>query len=181
MIRQQNIEARSHQPTEWPGLPNFHKVSDDLYRGAQPTAQGIRRLKKMGIRTVVNLRFSHSDRDVIGEIDIGYEHITMNPWQSREDEIVRFLRIVCDPARIPVFVHCQHGTDRTGLVCAVYRAAVQGWTKKAALREMREGKFGFHRICVGLCLQKLDIGRIKAETGPDVPFAVEGIGRFALA
>ncbi|GAF98053.1 unnamed protein product, partial [marine sediment metagenome] len=30
---------------ERPGLPNFHKVSDSLYRGAQPTAEGFRELK----------------------------------------------------------------------------------------------------------------------------------------
>ncbi len=162
-------------------LPNSHKVSDSLYRGAQPTAQGIRRLKKMGIRTVVNLRFSHSDRDVIGEIDIGYVHISVNPRQPREDELVRFLRIVSDPTRTPVFVHCQHGTDRTGLMCSVYRVAVQGWTKKAALREMCECKFGFRRIWVGLCLQKLDIERIKARTGLDGLSAVEGLGRFVSA
>jgi len=44
------------QPIEKPGLPNLHRVAPCLYRGAQPTAQGMAELKKMGVKTVVNLR-----------------------------------------------------------------------------------------------------------------------------
>src|SRR4030042_3812035 len=37
-------------------LPNLHQVTPTLYRGAQPTAVGMRQLKAMGVKTVVNLR-----------------------------------------------------------------------------------------------------------------------------
>ena len=45
-----------------PGLPNLYKISDQLYRGAQPEDEGFAELKKMGIKTVINLRSFHSDR-----------------------------------------------------------------------------------------------------------------------
>jgi protein tyrosine phosphatase (PTP) superfamily phosphohydrolase (DUF442 family) len=134
------------QPLDEPGLPNLYRVSDELYRGAQPTAEGMQRLKEMGVRTVVNLRSFHSDRDEIGETGLGYEHITMKAYHPEDKEVVRFLRIVNDPARQPVFVHCQHGADRTGLMAAVYRVAVQGWTKDQAIAEMTRGGFGFHDV-----------------------------------
>ena len=51
-----DAQAKWAERIELPGLPNLHKVSDDLYRGAQPTAEGMRQLKKIGIKTVVNLR-----------------------------------------------------------------------------------------------------------------------------
>ena len=43
------------------GVPNFHQVSTNLYRSAQPTAQGMRKLKQRGIATVVNLRSFNSE------------------------------------------------------------------------------------------------------------------------
>jgi protein tyrosine/serine phosphatase len=39
-------------------------------------------------------------------------------------------------------MHCKHGSDRTGLMAAMYRVVVQGWSKEQALKEMTEGGFG---------------------------------------
>ena len=131
---------------ELPGLPNLHKVSDDLYRGAQPTAEGMKQLEKLGVKTVVNLRSLHSDRDEIKGTGLTYEHINMTPSNIEDKDVVRFLRIVTDGSRTPVFVHCQHGADRTGTMCAIYRIAEQGWSKDEAIEEMTKGGFGFHSI-----------------------------------
>src|ERR1700752_2274371 len=38
------------------GIPHFGQVTPNLYRGAQPSAEGIAELKKMGVEVVVNLR-----------------------------------------------------------------------------------------------------------------------------
>src|SRR5512140_2298054 len=43
------------------GIRNFGKVSDELYRGAQPDEEGIRNLKRLGIKSIVNLRTSKED------------------------------------------------------------------------------------------------------------------------
>ncbi len=148
---------------ELPGLPNLHKVSDDLYRGAQPTAEGMKQLEKLGIKTVVNLRSLHSDRDEIKDTGLAYEHINMTTWNTEDKDVVRFLQIVTDSNRTPVFVHCQHGADRTGTVCAIYRIAVQGWSKDEAIEEMTKGGFGFHSIWQNLpdYIRKLDVEEIK--------------------
>ena len=48
------------RPADWatklerPGLSNFYQVTTNLYRGAQPTAQGMAELKAMGVKTVLN-------------------------------------------------------------------------------------------------------------------------------
>jgi protein tyrosine/serine phosphatase len=126
-----------------PGLENVYQVTPELFRGAQPTAQGLAHLKTLGVKTVVNLRSLHSDRDEIGESALAYERIRFDPWKSPEiPEIVRFLHIVGDPNRTPVFVHCRHGMDRTGFMCAAYRVVFCGWSKEAAIREWRD--IGFH-------------------------------------
>ncbi|MGB2864369.1 MAG: dual specificity protein phosphatase family protein [Sedimentisphaerales bacterium] len=148
---------------ELPGLPNLHKVSDDLYRGAQPTAEGMKQLEKLGVKTVVNLRSLHSDRDEIKDTGLAYEHINMTTWNTEDKDAVRFLRIVTDGSRTPVFVHCQHGADRTGTMCAIYHIAVQGWSKDEAIEEMTKGGFGFHSIWQNLpdYIRKLDVKEIK--------------------
>ena len=68
------------EPLELTGVPNLHKVSDALYRSAQPTAEGMRNLKELGVKTIINLRSFHSDRGEIGETGLGYEHIYMKAW-----------------------------------------------------------------------------------------------------
>ena len=146
------------------GVPNLHKVSDDLYRSAQPTKRGMANLKAMGIETIVNLRSFHSDRDEIGETGLAYEHIYVKTWHPEEKEIVRFLQIVSNPRRTPILVHCQHGADRTGTMCVVYRVLVEGWTLDDALVEMKTGGFGFHGIWVNLepWIRKLDLDNIRS-------------------
>jgi len=154
-------------PITKPGLPNLHKVTEDLYRGAQPTPQGFRQLKIMGIKTIINLRSRHSDVPLMGTLVFSYEPIPAKAWDVDEEEIVRFLKIATDKNRTPVFVHCQHGSDRTGVMCAVYRMAVCGWSKDAAIEEMTTGGFGFHKVWKNLIflVKNLDIEKIKRKAG----------------
>jgi protein tyrosine phosphatase (PTP) superfamily phosphohydrolase (DUF442 family) len=158
------------QPLQETGFPNLFKVSDTLYRSAQPTDEALRNVKNLGIVTVVNLRAFHSDRD---ELDpaLGYEHIDMKTWHPEREDAVRFLAIVTDPNRTPVLLHCKHGSDRTGAMTAIYRVAVQGWTKGEAIREMTEGGYGFHKVWGNLpdWIQELDIDSIREEAGIPPP------------
>jgi protein tyrosine phosphatase (PTP) superfamily phosphohydrolase (DUF442 family) len=158
-----NRPAQWAKPLQLEGVPNFHKVSDNLYRSAQPSAEGMKNLKAMGIKTIVNLRSFHSDRNLTKETGLAYEHISMKAWHPEEEDAVRFLRIVTDLRRTPVLVHCHYGADRTGAMCAVYRVAVEGWDKEEALKEMTEGGFGFHGIWQDLVrwITALDLEGIK--------------------
>ncbi|HUS71920.1 MAG TPA: tyrosine-protein phosphatase [Sedimentisphaerales bacterium] len=151
------------QRLEVPGVANLHKISEDLYRGAQPSAEGMQQLKKLGVKTVVNLRSFHTDRDEIGDTGLSYEHIYMKTWHAEDKEVVRFLKIVTDPNHTPVFVHCQRGADRTGTMCAIYRIAVQGWSKDEATEEMTKGGFGFYTGWKNLInyIRELDFEEIK--------------------
>lgn len=127
----------------------------------------MRNLKRMGIKTIVNLRAFHSDRDEIGDTGMGYEHIFMKTWHPEKEDVVRFLKIVTDPGQMPVLVHCQHGADRTGTMSAIYRVAVEGWTKEEAVREMMQGGFNFHEVWSNLppWIANLDIEEIRKEAG----------------
>lgn len=155
------------KPLDCDGVPNLHQVSTNLYRSAQPSAKGMRNLDRKGIVTIVNLRSFSSDRSKLKGTGLEYEHIYMKAWHPERKEIVRFLQIVTNPKRTPVLVHCQHGADRTGTMCAVYRVAVEGWTKERAIREMAGGGFGFHKVWSNLpkWIEELDIESIRKEAG----------------
>ena len=107
-------------------------------------------MEKLGIKTIVNLRSFHSDRDELEDTALAYEHIRMEAWDPEEEEVETFLKIATDPDKQPVFVHCQHGADRTGAMVAVYRIVVENWDKEKAINEMQNGPFGFHKIFSGL-------------------------------
>jgi len=176
------------RPITLAGVPNFHEVTSNLFRSAQPTAEGMRNLKQFGIRTVVNLRSFHSDRDELADTGLAAEHITMKAWHPEQKEIVQFLKLATDAQRAPLLVHCQHGADRTGTMCAVYRIVVQGWTKEEALREMTEGGFGFHEVWQNLprWIAELDIAALRREAGlndpgtPETAKPVPDPGRYSM-
>lgn len=152
------------QPIEGnPALPNLYKVTDGLYRGAQPEDEGFPELKKMGIKTVVNLRSVRSDRKECRESGLEYVKISVQAWEAEEEEVIDFLRIATDPAHQPVFVHCKHGADRTGMMCAIYRIVVQGWSKDEAIEEMTTGGYGFHKVWKNLVeyVRSLDVEAIQ--------------------
>lgn len=159
----QTIEKKWAEWIDLPGVPNCYKVSEDLYRGAQPSAEGMKQLKTLGIRTVVNLRFIHSDRSKIKDTGLDYEHINMTTLYIRTSDVKRFLKIITDKKRTPVFVHCHYGIDRAGTMSAIYRMVVQGWSKEQAIEEMMKGGFAYSRVRKNLVnyIRKLDISKIR--------------------
>lgn len=170
----EELQADAPRPAHWAvpvagrgGLPNLHKVADGLYRGAQPEKEGFAALKEMGVKTVVNLRSVHSDRTECADAGLEYVKITTQAWEGEDDEVVDFLRVVTDPGRMPVFVHCEHGADRTGVMCAAYRIAVQGWSREEAVREMTDGGFGFHPVWKNLVryVRGIDVKALRESAG----------------
>ena len=161
-------DAAWAQPVEVQGVPNLHRVTGDLYRSAQPTAQGMQHLEEFGIRTVINLRSFHSDDDKMADTQLDYVHIPMHAWHPEEEDIIEFLRVTTDEDRGPVLVHCNYGADRTGFMCALYRIVVCGWSKEKALAEMVDGGFGFHSMWRNLAeyRERSDIDALHRKAGP---------------
>ena len=152
-------------PIDAPGVPNLHKVTDTLYRSAQPNAEGMKTLEWMGIRTVVNLRGFHSDKDEMRGTALVGRSVSMHAWNADRQDVVKALRVLTDPSGAPYLVHCQHGADRTGMIMAMYRIVVQGWSKEQAIDEMLNGGYGFHSVWSNIVdyVKKADIDAIKAE------------------
>jgi len=142
------VNATSTQKTSLIGVPNFGRVTPTLYRGGQPTLEGLRQLRALGVEIVINLRNEQNEIETERrEVEErGLQYISM-PWNASYPPDSRAVRsfvelIQANPGK-KVFVHCWAGRDRTGVMIAVFRIAMQGWTPARALDEMEA--FGYGR------------------------------------
>ncbi len=145
-------KTAAERPATWAtpvvkkGLPNLYKVSNTLYRGSQPTRGGFLELKKMGVKTIINLREHHTDKKRITRMGFNYFDVPTSTTKPNRTRYRKALDIMNNPAMWPVFVHCQHGADRTGTAVALYRITIQKWKTEEAIRELREGGYGYHTV-----------------------------------
>lgn len=130
-----------------PGVENFAKVTDALWRGAQPTAEGFKAMESMGLKTVVSFRHDHDDLPLLKGTKIKYLRIPSLAFRPTEANLVAFLKVMENPDNWPVYIHCAQGRDRTGYNAAVYRMLTQSWGVNDAILEMNV--FRFNKIWVG--------------------------------
>ncbi len=127
------------------GLPNFARVDEHLLRGAQPASAGYDELARMGVGTVVDLRQRWERRLTRTQEQAEVEHAHMQyvwvPLNGFDAPSVKEARTVLDAIQSspkPVFLHCEHGADRTGTIVALYRITHDCWTADAAIKEARD-------------------------------------------
>lgn len=145
-------------------INNLRVISPQLIGGGQPDLAGLKLLKKAGVKTVVNLRYAaksnaaagsssflrnRGDDDEIGEeqencrlLDLKFVNISMQNSSAPATACLdKFISLFAEPNHLPIYAHCLHGQERTGLMLAAYRLKIEGWTVEAAYEEML--KYGF--------------------------------------
>jgi uncharacterized protein (TIGR01244 family) len=105
---------------------NFHKVTPNFWRSAQPAPYDVHRLADRGLKTIVNLR---------GGREYGSWPLEAEAAKARGIEIIDFVlrsRDVPDRETMlkaahffdhlqgPVLVHCKSGADRAGFMAVLY-------------------------------------------------------------
>jgi protein tyrosine/serine phosphatase len=145
------------------GLDNFYQVSPGIYRGGRPPFAALPALLDQNIKTIIDLQGGDAEipffgwlmkdfepgekpsmiaRERILSTQLGFQFVNYplssikNVNATEAGWIKDILAIMADPANQPVFVHCEHGIDRTGLIIALYRVFDEGWTPQAAHDEM---------------------------------------------
>jgi len=157
-----------------PGVPNFHPVGGNIYRGGQPTAQGWTSLQRLGVKTVIDLRRNgehsiNAERQAVEAAGMRYVNVPMSGIVAPANETVfKVLALLQSSGAGPIFIHCLRGMDRTGAVIACYRIAHDGWRNQKALEEAKS--YGMHWFEIGLKLYVLRFApspqRVSAEAVP---------------
>jgi len=142
------------------GIVNFGKVSETFYRGAQPDELGIQNLKKLGVKLIINLRMPDDcwqpEQAAAQNCGITVTNIPLKGLGRPTDQQVRTVLAMIKSSTSPVFIHCQHGCDRTGTIVACYRIQHDGWTTEAALQEAN--RYGMSKLERGMRRYVLDFG-----------------------
>ena len=159
----------AERPAEWAqpvtvaGVKNLHRITPFLYRSEQPTKAGMANLEKFGIKTVIDLRAFHTDRAELKGTKLASVDLAIKTWRIEDAHVVTVLKALRAKENGPFLIHCLHGADRTGVMSAMYRIVEQGWTKEAALREMREGGYGYHPMWKNIVryVEKADVEALR--------------------
>ncbi len=128
-----------------PDLPNFHVVAPHVWRGAAPTVGGLKRLRAMGVRTIIDLRIApktvRREGQTARAMGFRFINLPMGADPPTAGQVSAFLAAMDRAPSNPVFVHCQHGADRTGCMVGIFRETRQGWSFPQAYAEMRRDGF----------------------------------------
>ncbi|HEV2380522.1 MAG TPA: tyrosine-protein phosphatase [Terriglobia bacterium] len=134
-----------------PGIHNFYQVDNHVYRGAQPTNEGLSYLAKIGVKTVLDLREpgerSAAEEHAVTALGMQYVSVPMGGLTApTAAQISKILALLEDKTTGPVFVHCRRGADRTGAVIGAYRVDFDHWDNARALREAMSDGMSFFQL-----------------------------------
>lgn len=135
-------------------IPNFLEVTNSIFRGGRPNDGDLASLKsEKNIKTVINLEnkepFIQQESRIANNLSLNFISSPMDAMVRPTDQQVnQILETLQNPDNFPIFLHCHHGQDRTGLIIGLYRVEVQGWTPAKAYQEMLAN--GFHPNLVPL-------------------------------
>ena len=134
-------------------LPNFNRITPGIYRGGRPTDEGLQNLKSSGIKSIINLEnvagSVKNEREIAKKLGLGFMSSPVS-WirPPRDEQVDKILAVMTNPKNQPVYIHCLHGRDRTGLIAGLYRVLIEKMSPHLAYREMKE--LGFRSFFVTL-------------------------------
>jgi len=139
-------DAAPARPAEWAqsveSKYNLYQMSPTLYRSALPDSGVVPLLEKLKVGTVITF-LPETDDNWLSAPGIDQVQLPYRTNHVDDAQVIKALRAIqTAEAKGPVLMHCKHGSDRTGLMAAMYRVVVQGWSKEDALNEMTQGGFG---------------------------------------
>ncbi|MBN2751323.1 MAG: protein tyrosine phosphatase [Rhodospirillaceae bacterium] len=120
---------------------NLHRVSDGVWRAAQPAPHHLRRACDMGVKTILNLR---GRRDTCGAYQLEREachrlglSLVDFPIRSRSplerETLLAAAPLFADMA-YPMLLHCKSGADRAGFMSTLYLFLHEGVSLRTAMR-----------------------------------------------
>lgn len=151
---------------------NLFEISPGVWRSNQPSPRRLRRYKKMGIKTVLNLRGEGKrspylfERETCDEIDLP---LTSFPMQARHlDAPKRLISLLTHFENIehPFVMHCKSGADRAGLASALYLLHIKGVSINEAKQQLGLKYIHFKSFQTGILDHMLEAYENDTKTSP---------------
>jgi protein tyrosine/serine phosphatase len=130
---------------------NKHRVSERLWRSAQPAPHQFARLKAEGVRTVVNLRGGREhgswqlQKEACDRLGLTLVDYVVRSRGAPDRETILAAARFFETLAYPAVLHCKSGADRAGFVAALFLIVHEGRSVGDALRQLslRYGHFRF--------------------------------------
>lgn len=108
---------------------NFHAISDEAYRSAQPTPSQIRKyVKKHNIKTIINLKgknpkgpYWEFEKETCDELGIPIVNVGIKSRGIPNKDQIREAKEIFESIEYPIWMHCKAGSDRTGIYANLYQ------------------------------------------------------------
>src|SRR5262245_34089898 len=120
-----------------------------LYRSGQLNADQLTQaVVRYNLRTIINLQWpgeeTMAERSLSRRLGVDFVNLPM-PGDGFGDECQfrEIVKVLDDPQRCPVLVHCARGTCRTGAAVAFYRFERDGWTLEDVAAELRRQTYHY--------------------------------------
>lgn len=117
------------------------EVSTGIWRGSQPLTTGDY-ISLSTFKSIIKLNLNNLNQEYAFCKEKGiilnalFMSEVMNPSRKILDNAVNLIKAIPKP----VYIHCLHGHERTGIVIAEYRREVEGMSNWGAVKEaLKEG------------------------------------------
>lgn len=141
-------------------ITRYYQISPGMTRGARPTIEGLQFLARAGVKTILNLE--DDMKQVSWETEeaakLGMKVISTPMsgfWRPKNHQVNVSLETMTNTNLYPLFVHCKHGEDRTGLITGLFRVFYQHRDAEASYHEMLD--HGFHPTLMFLDQYYIDL------------------------
>jgi protein-tyrosine phosphatase len=108
----------------------------------------VEKLHSLGVKTVIDLRAetaaTRAEKDQVEKLGMHYIMLPMSDAAPSQKQVDTLLDTVKEgqAKSEPVYVHCAHGSDRTGCMVGIWRVSQDGFSYDQAYKEMRQYYFG---------------------------------------
>jgi tyrosine-protein phosphatase SIW14 len=154
-----NASAQTHEALSTShtvgDIANFHRViKSEIYRSGQVQKDEYQLLKEFGIKTVISLNdygvagfTAEDEQEWAHSAGINFIHREMHPWNKPSLKQIQDVLELLTTVEKPVLIHCQGGSDRTGVSIGAYRMVYENWSYDSTYAEMLY--YGFNRVEYG--------------------------------
>ncbi len=127
-------------------IKNFLQVDEQICTGGQPTMAELEKLKREGVRAIINLRRpseynAEEEAAKARELGLRYINIPVDSSDVKDAQVEEFLKATDDLANRPAFIHC-NSANRVGAFWMIRRVLRDRWSVEKAEDEAK--KIGMH-------------------------------------